>query len=125
MRRNGSLFIAIIFCLILATSCKYNVKEELDGVATPCDTTNVTYTSTIVGIINTYSCLSCHSGGTPIGGFSLEDYSHVKAKVDDGRLFGAINHSPGFTPMPNGLPKMNQCDIDKVKAWIDAGAPNN
>lgn len=124
MRRNGSLLIVII-CLIIAASCKYNVKEELYGVPPPCDTTNVTYSSTIVGIINTYTCLSCHSGGTPIGGFSLEDYSHVKAKVDQGRLFGAINHSPGFTPMPNGLAKMNQCDINKVKAWIDAGAPDN
>jgi hypothetical protein len=55
----------------------------------------------------------------------LEGYSNVKAKVTDGRLFGAINHSPGYAPMPDGQPKMDQCDINKVKTWIDAGAPNN
>ena len=87
--------------------------------------TNITYSQTIQSIIGNYACLTCHSGTNPVGGFSLEGYANVKAKVDDGRLFGAINHSSGFAPMPQGMNKMNQCDLNRVKAWIDAGAPNN
>ena len=42
-----------------------------------------------------------------------------------GSMVGALNHEPGFTPMPNppGSPKIAQCDIDKIEAWIADGAP--
>ncbi|MFN2440044.1 MAG: hypothetical protein ABR503_12650, partial [Chitinophagaceae bacterium] len=62
---------------------------------------------------------------TQSGNISLGDYTSVKTQVNNGKLFGAINHAPGFSPMPQGANKMSQCDINKVKAWVDAGAPNN
>jgi hypothetical protein len=55
----------------------------------------------------------------------LDTYAGVKAKVDDKRLWGAINHFDTFSPMPQGYGKMSDCDIKKVGAWINAGAPNN
>jgi hypothetical protein len=122
MSKRVVLFFLLLSFLIL--SCKHDVENEVPN-GPSCDLSNVTYSSTITGIISKYSCLSCHSGSAPTGGFSLEGYSNVKAKVTDGRLFGAINHSPGYAPMPDGQPKMDQCDINKVKTWIDAGAPNN
>lgn len=103
--------------------CYYDKEDLLYNSA--CDTTNVTYSSTITGILNSYGCKSCHSGASASGNINLETYANVKARVTDGKLFGAINHSAGFTPMPDGSAKMNSCDINKVKAWIDAGAPNN
>lgn len=118
------IFGVLFLCILFTSGCYYDVEEELYPISN-CDTSNVTYSGTITAIINSYACLSCHSGSNPSGGFSLEGYNNVKAKVNDSRLFGAINHLPGFTPMPYSLPKMNQCDINKVKAWIDAGAPNN
>ena len=108
---------------MVLTSCYYDVEEELYG--TNCDLNNVTYSVTIKNILNNNACLSCHVGATPSGGFTLDSYAGVKAKVTDGRLVGAINHYPGFSPMPQGLGKLSQCDIDKVMAWIQAGAPNN
>ena len=112
----------IAFFLCLLTGCRYDVEKN-----ETCDVSNVTYSTTISGIINSYGCLgsNCHGGNFPPAGFSLSDYSSVKEKVTDGRLFGAINHSPGFIAMPENAAKMSQCDINKVKAWIDAGAPNN
>lgn len=109
---------------LLIAGCYYDREDELYGVGT-CDVSNVTYTTTIQGILNRYSCLSCHAGASPSGGVNLSTYAGIKAKVTDGRLFGAINHNSGFTPMPDGGGKMNACDINKVKAWIDAGAPQN
>jgi hypothetical protein len=115
--------LSAVLCMALLSSCYYDKEEELYG--TSCNTGNVTYSTTITGIINAYNCLSCHNGAVPSGGFSLSGYDNVKAKVTDGRLLGAISHTQGFAAMPQNAPKMSQCDINKVKAWVDAGALNN
>lgn len=109
--------------VVVMAGCYYDVEEELYGLN--CNTGNVTYSSTITGILNNYGCLGCHAGGNPSGGVNLDNYGSVRARVTDGRLFGAISHATGFKPMPDGAPKMSPCDISKVKAWIDAGAPDN
>ena len=119
-----ALLIFVPVCFLMASGGYYDVEEELYGAGS-CDTTNVTFSVTINSIINNYACLNCHSEPSPIGGFSLQGYTNVKAKVNDNRLLGAVNHANGFAPMPEGMPKMNQCDINKIKAWVDAGAPNN
>jgi hypothetical protein len=119
--KKGITIGTIISTLIIA-GCRYDVEPNV-----ACDTSNVTYSSTITSIISSYGCLSpsCHGGDHPASGFKLDTYDGVKAKVTDGRLFGAISHLSGFVAMPENAPKMSPCDIDKVKAWIDAGAPNN
>lgn len=121
MKKNFLILFAISAFLI--SGCYYDKEDLLYG--TNCDVGTVTYSSTITGILNNYGCLGCHVGAIPSGGINLENYANVKAYADNGRLFGAINHSPGFVPMPDGAAKMSSCDIQKVKAWIDAGAPNN
>src|SRR5687767_12247207 len=101
MKRNT--FILFVFsCLLIVVSCSvsscyYDVEEELYGF---CDSTNVTYSTTIANIVNSYGCTGCHTGPGPSGGFRLDSYAGIKAKVDDGRLAGAINHLQGFSPMP-------------------------
>ena len=109
----------------LFTGCYYDVEEELYGSGGTCDTTTVNYSGTVTAILNSYGCVTCHSGGAPSGGVNLSIYNGVKGKVDDNRLMGAITHSAGFSPMPQGAGKMSACDINKIRAWIDAGAPNN
>ncbi|RYY42338.1 MAG: hypothetical protein EOO06_21310 [Chitinophagaceae bacterium] len=73
----------------------------------------------------TNKCVGCHSGTPPQGGINYTTYAGVKAKVDDGRLWGAINHAAGFSPMPKGGTKLSDCEIKQFKKWMDAGAPNN
>jgi Planctomycete cytochrome C/Cytochrome C oxidase, cbb3-type, subunit III len=92
--------------------------------ASACDPATVTFSGTIRNIINN-KCAGCHSGNLPQGGINLTTHSGVKAKVDDGRLWGAINHLPGFSPMPKGGAKLSDCEIGQVKKWIDAGTPTN
>ena len=96
-----------------------------DPVNPACDTTTVAFAATITPLLTSYGCTGCHGGTAPAGNFSLTSYNGVKAKVNDGRLFGAINHQAGFRPMPQGGNKMADCDINKFKAWIDRGALNN
>ncbi|HEX2534423.1 MAG TPA: hypothetical protein VHK69_11845 [Chitinophagaceae bacterium] len=105
--------------------CYYDVEEELYPGTAPCSTTGVTYSGTIVPILQTGGCLGCHSGGAPSGNLNLSNYETVHEAAHSGRLFGAISHAPGFSPMPKGGNQLDACTIARVKAWIDAGAPNN
>jgi hypothetical protein len=97
---------------------------ECDANAGQCDTTNITYSGFVAPLLATY-CVGCHSGGAPSGGITLNTHTGVSTVALNGRLYGAISHAPGFQPMPRGSAKLPQCTIDKVKAWINDGAPNN
>lgn len=89
-----------------------------------CDTVNVSFANTVFPVLQD-KCVGCHSGNNPSGGIDLNSYTTVKIQVNNGQLFGAINHESGFSPMPKGGNQLPQCEIDQVKSWIDAGAPNN
>lgn len=89
-----------------------------------CDTANVSYTASVRPIIAN-KCQGCHSGTAPGGGHDLGQYAVVKARATDGKLWGAINHLPGFSPMPKVGPKLTDCEIAQFRKWIAAGAPNN
>jgi hypothetical protein len=115
--------IVALAIIMFLSGCYYDKEDLLYG--TNCDTSNVTYSSTITGLLNNYACMSCHVGTNPSGAINLESYANVKAVVDNGKLYGAVTHTSGFKPMPDGAAKMNSCEIKKIKAWIDAGALNN
>lgn len=119
------LMITFMGATIILAGCYYDVESELYGATGPCDTANVRYSTAVVGLLQNYGCLGCHSGVSASGGIRLDGYSNVKIMADNGKLFGAINHSNGFSPMPQGGNKMLPCDINKIKTWIDAGSPNN
>ncbi len=89
-----------------------------------CDTANVTFAATIRPILQ-LSCTSCHAGGNPPGQVNLSNYSGVKAAADNGKLVGSITHASGFSAMPEGGAKLPDCTINKIKAWVNSGAPNN
>lgn len=116
---------SMILCSGLITGCYYDSEDVLNPGSGTCDTNGVTYNNTVVPLLQVSGCLGCHSGGAPSGNISLATYTSVKAAAQNGKLFGAINHSPGFSPMPQGGNKMSTCNINKIKAWIDAGSINN
>ena len=120
---NKKALLSFTLAVFIFSSCYYDVEEEL--YPNTCNTTGVTFSGTVNPLLNTYGCVGCHSGSAPSGNTSLLGHTNVKTKVTDGKLWGVINHHPGFPPMPQGGAKMAACDINKIKAWIDAGAPNN
>ncbi|MBN1987718.1 MAG: hypothetical protein JW761_15505 [Prolixibacteraceae bacterium] len=116
----------LILLSVAFFSCRYDNEEELYGDAI-CDTSNVTYAQTVKPIL-TASCYSCHSvsNANSFGsGINLETYSELMIQINNGRLVGAISHSPGYTPMPQVGAKLDDCSIEKIKAWINEGAANN
>jgi mono/diheme cytochrome c family protein len=82
------------------------------------------YTANVLPIIQA-NCYSCHANGQINGGVTLDSYTKVKAQVDNGNLIGVITHAAGYPAMPYNLPKLSECDINKIKDWIARGAQNN
>jgi len=88
------------------------------------DTVNVTYSLSVKTTI-TNKCQGCHSGANPQGAIDLTTYANVKAQVTNGKLWGAVNWTPGYSPMPKNGAKLSICELTKIQKWIAQGAPNN
>ncbi|MGB1206794.1 MAG: hypothetical protein ACPG5B_14185 [Chitinophagales bacterium] len=116
------------FILIASQSCYYDVEETLyptDGNS--CDTTAVSFSASIVNIMET-SCYACHSDiAAPLAGGSifLEGYDNLLAVVNADKLLCSMEHTGNCSTMPPNSSPINSCDIDKVRAWINSGSPNN
>ncbi len=89
-----------------------------------CDTTFFTYSGAILPILQS-ACIGCHSGPTPASNINLSIYTSLRTVALNGKLIGAITHSPNYAPMPNGGNKLPDCKIIQIQNWINAGAPNN
>lgn len=89
-----------------------------------CDSSVFTYNGAVRNII-TNKCQGCHSGTTASGGVDLSSYTSVKTYATNGRLWGSVNHSAGFSPMPKNAAKLSNCELTQIRKWIDAGALNN
>lgn len=117
----------VIACMVILGSCYYDKEELLYGRNNvPCtDTTGtVSYAQKVVPVLQQY-CYSCHSGNFPSGNIPMGTYATDKAIAQNGKLYGSINHSSGYVPMPEGMPKLNSCQIAVIKKWIDNGTLNN
>lgn len=120
------LALASILSAVLINGCYYDVEEELYPQQGPaCDTTAITYLQTIQPII-AQNCLgSCHSQASQIGGIVLEGHTALADVAATGALLGAIKHEPGFSAMPQGQAKLDDCTILKIEKWVNDGSPNN
>ncbi len=98
--------------------------NELCNSGNSCDTSAVTYTSTIAPIMQN-NCTGCHSASNPSGGIQLTAYSGVAAIAGNGKLVGSVNFAPGFSSMPQNGSQLNACDRKKIAIWVAHGYPNN
>lgn len=116
-----------IFGVLFISSCYYDKGDLLYGnVNAPCtDTiTNISYTQHVVPVLQQY-CYNCHTGNNPSGVITMGTYATDKAIALTGKLYGSVNHSAGYIPMPEGMSKLNSCQILAIRKWIDAGLLNN
>jgi hypothetical protein len=107
-------------------SCTNDNEETLYGKPDigACDLSQATYALTVRPILQ-QNCYSCHTGSFASGNIALDDYTNVKTQMDNGKLLGSIKHLPGHRPMPDGGPKLSECNIARITKWYDAGALNN
>jgi mono/diheme cytochrome c family protein len=97
-----------------------------NNFCTSCDTT-YTYAKAVAPLITTY-CIGCHSASAAVasgGSIDLSTYTQVKVYATNGRLYGSVNHTAGYSAMPKNQAQLSTCQIAQFKKWIDAGAINN
>lgn len=123
MKNHQYILFFLLAALLPFAGCYYD-KEELLYPDSACDTTAVAYSTSVVPILSA-SCYSCHAGTSPSGGIRLDNHGSVAAYVGNGKLMGAITHSPGYSAMPKNAGKLSNCKINTIQKWIDDGAPNN
>jgi hypothetical protein len=117
------LLLSLLPALALLNSCYYD-KGEILYPETACDTSRVTFSSSVVPILSS-NCNSCHGGANPSAAIRLDTYAGVKLQVDNGRLWGAVSHAPAYAPMPKNANQLSSCNLAKIRLWIAGGAPNN
>ena len=126
MKRLFIFLIFVLTILIFVISCYYDSEESLyPSLGSSCDTTNVTFSVTVSGILAN-NCLSCHSNTTAAtsgNNIRLQDYADVKARA--AAISGAINQNGTYSSMPKNGGKLNSCLINQFEIWIRNGTLNN
>ncbi|SRR5258708_2025821 len=120
----------ILFAIFWAgvTGCTKQSEDKLSkgSGAGGCDTTSVKYTTDIVPILQN-NCYECHGSGSSAGsgGILLEGYSNLVTWANNGYLAGCVTHAPGYVAMPYLRPRLSDCEVNKIVAWIHQGVHNN
>lgn len=119
----------ILLGVVVLAGCYNDKYDELypqttTGGGTTCDTSNVTFSQTIKPILDSKCAISgCHDAATLAGGYNFTTYSGVNAAKS--RLVGAITWQSGYSQMPKGMNKLDDCSIVKVTKWVNDGAKDN
>lgn len=126
MKRITALF--LISIIAINTNCYFDNAEELyPDIPGACDSSQADYVAKVKPIIQ-QSCYTCHSSGNAnaLGsGIDLEAPSDLSIYVNNGSLIGSIEHTSGFSAMPQGGGKLTNCQIETIKTWISNGALTN
>ncbi len=89
-----------------------------------CDTAVFTYSGAIKNTM-TGKCVGCHNPNSLGGNIDLSTYNGVKAVAVNGKLYGSVAQTAGYSPMPKNSPKLSDCEIKQIQKWVNAGSPNN
>jgi mono/diheme cytochrome c family protein len=122
MRTTKILYVILIPLVLSLFSCTHDPEDTADPIPPDpdpgsCDSTLVTYSGTVVPILQA-NCFSCHTGQTPSGGLDLSNYDQLAIVAQNGSLLGSIRHESGYSPMPHDLPKLSDCDIALIAKWV-------
>ena len=129
MKIKTALYCSLgLIAIFIYSGCYYDKESIVYPNANDCDTTDIKLSTDLNAIMST-SCYSCHStANAPAfgGNYNLQDYTTIKNAALDGRLLSSITQDGVLAaPMPQSGTKLSDCSINKFRAWINAGVPNN
>jgi hypothetical protein len=108
--------ILFVIVVLFATCKKKNEFKNLD-----CSTIDSKYSTSIKNIMSANCTTSgCHDGNS-YGAVDLRTYNNIKPYIDNGKFNQEVIVDK---TMPKGK-TLSQGDRDKIKCWLDSGAPNN
>jgi hypothetical protein len=124
MKWKLPLTISLVSSLVFYfSSCSKESADRLTAGQT-CDTTNVSYSTQIVAILQA-NCYVCHTTANSFSGIDLTTYADLKLQADNGDLVNAVEHTGSVIPMPYELPMLPSCEVSTIAAWVHQGGPNN
>jgi uncharacterized membrane protein len=111
--------VTLAFLMVLA-ACTYDKEELVAPSDTTCTSMPAKYSTDIQPIMQSKCAISnCHNAATAAGGHILETYAQVKNAADHIMERVVIQKNmPPTGPLPTA-------DINKIRCWINSGAPNN
>ena len=123
---------AILMYVIFLEGCVYHKGDDAyppTGGGGDCNDSNVRYSVEIKSILDA-NCISCHNGTASISGIDLYDHQTISTLALDkkftyGTLLSAVLHKGGAPLMPQGLPQLGDCEINKIATWVYQGAQDN
>jgi hypothetical protein len=99
------------------------LQGALDNSCDDCDTMRLGYQMHIAPIIQNH-CLGCHNSSSASGQVVLEHFSQVQLAVMGRHLWTVVDYPGGTGRMPPTGP-LSDCDLTKIRLWIEAGMPEN
>ncbi|MBE0648165.1 MAG: cytochrome c [Bacteroidales bacterium] len=125
MNKTFKCFAILSSVLLFLGGCYNDNEYDLYPFPSgPCDSTSVSYSTSIAPII-TANCNVCHSTANPSGNVITDTWEGLNTQALNGNLWGGVNWENGYIPMPKDASKLSDCDLAKIKNWINQGAPNN
>lgn len=123
------LSFCVFICIIIASCYKNNEEELYKDFLASCDTTAISYSKSIQPLFAFY-CDNCHNteNAAVLGaGINLDGPARIVAfeTVFPNILLGSLLHVSPYSPMPKGGRKLDNCNLSKIEAWINAGFPDN
>ena len=116
----------LLIIIFLVVSCAYENENDLFNEIS-CDTLDVQFERDILPIF-AYNCQSCHGGPSPSVYLSLETYDQIVERINAPGISGILNrierNEGDILLMPQGY-KLQNCEINKIKSWINQGYLNN
>ncbi len=122
--------------IVLLSACSYT-HESIPEPACSSLPAAISYQTHVLPILKN-DCYRCHDAQhyqtLALGALNMEEFNDLKywstpANGLNGQswLIGNMRNDPGgFKRMPfDGVGGPSTCDIALIKAWVDAGAPNN
>ena len=111
-------FLLLSFSLLFLSGCYYDVEKELYPASPDCTTTGITYSNTIMNIVNTNCAISgCHIAGT--GRSDLTKYSGVNAVASNGSMRQKVLIDKSMPP----LKPLSECEMLQIETWLKSGTP--
>ncbi len=114
----------------LAILQKWIAQGKKNNSCNGCDATQFAFAANVAPLFKFY-CAGCHpapgSQTTP----NLSSLAAIQAELKNnpGRLLGSIQwtapYNTSTTKMPQGSNQLSQCELDVIRKWVEAGAPNN
>lgn len=125
MTFKSAIIVLLSIATIILTGCTYHNEDEyFKDNPDICYTEERSFNEHILPILEN-NCIACHNSIDLTAGISLENHDLVLSTYESGRFLGAIRHEEGFTPMPLNQPKIPECEILQIEAWIEQGLKDN